>query len=570
MLASNRPSLVRDPGSVLPGDYLEAFMKRQTFVTDLRWMILTFAVGLWLAAAMAQAQSLSSVLSGAKPAAAQPEPPTDPLGRDTPRNAMYGFLQARRGGNFEKAAQYLNLSRIPSSQQSKIGPERARLLFRILNRDPRFELGQLNNTPDGRQNDGLASDLDKIATEEVNGESIPLYLERIKRDDLQVWLVSADTVQRLPELALLAEPSAIEKLMPAPLTKTRFLGTPVWIWIVLLLIAMLLSLLSRLFSQAAIAVAEPVAKRYLAAPATFRLHMFTEPLRLLLSIAVFRACLGVIAPAALVRDWIFKLLALLFTLGTAALLMRIVDLISDRWISRLDPREKAMSISVMPLAVRFIKICIFILAVLGLLREWGVDITAVLAGVGVGGLAVALAAQKTIENLFGGVSVISDRPVLVGDLCQFGGQIGTIEDIGLRSTRIRTNDRTLVTVPNSQFSTMTLENYSRRDRFWFHPSLLLRRDTPVEKIAEAMKAVEQVLRDHPKVDPTAVPVRFTKIGNEAFQLEVFSYVLTRDGDEFQRVQTDLLLTILREFERIGVRLAVPFQESLTVVSAAKS
>lgn len=551
---------------------MTAFHAKATpFVAQLRSIVRIFALGLSLMSVMATAQGLSSVLSAAKSPTPQPEStPTDPLGRDTPRNAVYGFLQTCHAGNFSRAAQYLDVTRIPSSQQANTARERARLLCSILNRDPHFELGQLNNTPEGGQSDGLAPDIDKIVTEDVNGESVPLYLEHTNRDGFMIWVVSADTVQRLPELAPLAEPSAIEKLLPAPLTKTRLAGTPVWIWLVLLLIALLLSLLSRLFSRLAIALAEPMAKRFLAAPESFRLHTFTEPLRLLLSVVAFRACLSVIAPEALVRDWIVKVLALLFALGTAALLMRIVDLISDRWMSRLNPREKAMSISVMPLAVRFIKICIFLLAVLGLLREWSVDITAVLAGVGVGGLAVALAAQKTIENLFGGVSVISDRPVLVGDLCQFGGQLGTVEDIGLRSTRIRTNDRTLVTVPNSQFSTMTLENYSRRDRFWFHPALLLRRDTPVNKIAEAMKAVEQVLRDHPKVDPTAVPVRFTKITNDGFQLEVFSYVLTSDGDEFQRVQTELLLTILRELERIEVRLTVPFQESLALASPPKS
>jgi MscS family membrane protein len=538
-------------------------MKERTFVSEWRWAVRALLAGVWLIAASACPQGLSSILPGAKPSSPPTEnAPADPFGRDTPRNAIYGFLQATREGNYARAAQYLDLSRIPSNQQAKVGPERARLLSLTLNRDPRFELGQLNSTPEGRQSDGLASDIDKILTEEVNGESIPLYLERTKREGLQVWLVSSDTVQRLPDLAVLAQPSPVERVLPSVLRRTRFFGTSVWIWIVLVLIALLLSVLSRWISQGAIAVAEPVAKRYLGVPDTFRLNTFTEPLRLLLGIAVFRACLGIVSPGALVRDWILKALALLFALGTAALLMRIVDLISDRWMSRLNPRERAMSISVMPLAVRFIKICIFILSVLGLLREWGVDITAVLAGVGVGGLAVALAAQKTIENLFGGISVISDRPVLVGDLCQFGGQLGVVEDIGLRSTRIRTNDRTLVTVPNSQFSTMTLENYSRRDRFWFHPNLLLRRDTPVEKIANAMNAVEQVLRDHPKVDPTPVPVRFTKIANEGFQLEVFSYVLTNDGDEFQRTQTQLLLAILQQLESIGVRLAVPFQESL--------
>src|SRR5581483_3445387 len=165
---------------------------------------------------------------------------------------------------------------------------------------------------------------------------------------------------------------------------------------------------------------------------------------------------------------------------------------------------RAISYSVFPLFVRFAKICLFCIAVLVTLEQWGYNTNTILAGLGVGGLAVALAAQKTLENLFGGISVISDRPVLVGDFCQFGGQAGTVEDIGLRSTRIRTLDRTVVTIPNAQFSTMTLENFSKRDRVWFHPTLHLRRNTKPEQIREMMDAVTKILQEHAMVDASGV------------------------------------------------------------------
>jgi MscS family membrane protein len=265
----------------------------------------------------------------------------------------------------------------------------------------------------------------------------------------------------------------------------------------------------------------------------------------------------------MLRGYLLDILALLVVFGAAAVVTRIVDVVSDRVISRLDPRQRALSYSVVPLVVRFLKICVFGLAVLIILDQWGFHMNTILAGLGVGGLAVALAAQKTIENLFGGISVISDRPVLVGDVCQFGGQTGTVEDIGLRSTRIRTPDRTLVTIPNAQFSTMTLENLSRRDRMLFRPTLQLRRDTPPGKIRLMMSSVEQILREHGKVDPTDVPVRFTKITSDAYTLEVFSYVLTTEGNEFLRVQSELLLKLLDTAESLGIGFAVPFYENLT-------
>jgi MscS family membrane protein len=244
--------------------------------------------------------------------------------------------------------------------------------------------------------------------------------------------------------------------------------------------------------------------------------------------------------------------------------MRVVDVISDRVISRLDPRQRAVSYSLIPLFARFVKICLFIVAALIVLEKWGYPTSTIIAGVGVGGLALALAAQKTIENLFGSISVILDRPVLVGDFCKFGDQVGTVEDIGLRSTRIRTLDRTVVTIPNATFSTMTLENYARRDRMWFHPTLHLRRDTSPEQIRQMMDAVAGILEQHPNVDASGVPLRFTTISQQAYSLEVFAYVLTADYNEYLKVQSELLLKILEAASRLGIGFAVPFQESINL------
>lgn len=348
--------------------------------------------------------------------------------------------------------------------------------------------------------------------------------------------------------------------VPEPLVTIKLIETPLWVWMALVLMALVLSLLSRLLSRIFLALVRPVTKRYAGPFQTYRLETFTEPVRLLVSVAAFRLLMETVGPSPRLRDYLLKLITLLFVLGFASLAMRVADVISDRVISRLDPRERALSYSVAPLVVRFVKICVFCIAILFTLSAWGYNTNAILAGLGVGGLAVALAAQKTIENLFGGISVVSDRPVLVGEVCQFGGQVGTVEDIGLRSTRIRTADRTLVTVPNAQFSTMTLENYSRRDRIWFHPTLRLRRDTRPEQIRQTMEAVGRILEGHPMVDASGVPVRFTKIADQSFELEIFVYVLTTDYNEYLKIQSELLLKILDVAAELKVAFAVPMQE----------
>jgi MscS family membrane protein len=178
-------------------------------------------------------------------------------------------------------------------------------------------------------------------------------------------------------------------------------------------------------------------------------------------------------------------------------------------------------------------------------------------------VAIALASQKTIENLFGSVAVISDRPVSVGDFCRFGDRTGTVEDIGLRSTRVRTLDRTLVTVPNGSFSTMTLENFNSRDKTLFHVTLNLRRDTTPDQMREVLSSITKLLKDQPKVETGPMPVRFVGIGAYSLDIEIFIYVLTVDGDEFIKIQQDLFLSIMDAVKSAGTALAVPTQANIS-------
>jgi MscS family membrane protein len=509
---------------------------------------------------VASGQRLSNLLGKAAPPGPSQTGASqgDPLNRTTPRSAVTSFLEACHNGKLETASKYLDLRR--GSDQQTQGPQLAQTLSDLLDHDSEFDLIDLNDTPQGNLDDGLAPNMEHVATFRLGGQTVPLNLQRVAHNGIQIWVVASGSVDRIPDLAVLTRGSGFEKSLPAPLVEIKPLGTPLYGWIALVLLALVLSFLSKLLSRGVIALARPLTKRYTNRFNVARLTAFTEPLRLLLSIAVFRAFMDVFLPSALLRLYLGYLLELLLALGVASLAMRTVDVVADHLRTHLDLSTRALSSSVVPLGVRLAKIAIFCVAVLFTLAAWGYNTDAILAGLGVGGLAVALAGQKTIENLFGSVAVISDRPVLVGDFCQFGGQVGTVEDIGLRSTRIRTLDRTIVTIPNSTFSTMTLENYSRRDRMWFHPTVQLWRGNGPDQIRAAMGAITQVLKDHSSIDPTDVPVRFTKMTAQSFDLEIFSYVLTADFNEYLRVQTEALLKILDRLSALGIALAVPIQQ----------
>ena len=234
----------------------------------------------------------------------------------------------------------------------------------------------------------------------------------------------------------------------------EILDTPVWRWIALVLAVVALWFIGGLLAVGMVRVLSPVTDA----------SSFSVALRFALLAAGLRVAMEFASPATLSRAFIERGLGLILAIAAAWAGAVARDLIAERWRSRLDPRMQAVSYSVQPLGRQILKITIFLIAILAVLNAWGYNTTAILAGVGVGGIAVALAAQKTIENLFGGVSVIGDHPVLVGDVCRFDGRTGTVMHIGLRSTRIRTPDRTVVSVPNGQFATMTLENISGRDK----------------------------------------------------------------------------------------------------------
>jgi MscS family membrane protein len=353
-----------------------------------------------------------------------------------------------------------------------------------------------------------------------------------------------------PAHRLVAE-TPFEKKLPQMLVNFEILDTPVWRWIALVLMACGIWFAARLISWLLIALVRPWRP----------MPRLRAPLRLALAMAGFRAALDVTPPSTLPRLFIDRAIGLLFVLALAWCAAVVIDLLAEGWHSHLDPRIQSVSYSVLPLGRQILKLSLFLVAFLSVVSAWGYNTSAILAGLGVGGLAVALAAQKTIENLFGGISVIGDRPVLVGDVCKFGERTGTVMHIGLRSTRIRTPERTIVSVPNAQFSSMTLENISGRDKLWFHPTLNLRRDTTVDQLTRVLSSLRKILTDNPKVEVGRLPVRFIGVGVYSLDIELTAYITTQDADEFLALQQDLLLQILHAVEEAGTALAVPLQES---------
>ena len=192
-----------------------------------------------------------------------------------------------------------------------------------------------------------------------------------------------------------------------------------------------------------------------------------------------------------------------------------------------------------------------------ILRSMGFELTAVIAGLGIGGIAFAFAAQKTIENLFGTVMVVADEAIQVGDFCQAGTVEGRVESIGLRSTWIRTADRALVSVPNGQLAAASIGNLARRDKFLFRHTIRLGYETTAGQLRHVLAQVGKLLQEHAKLEPASVRTRLVRFGDASLELEVFAYVPIRDEGVFLGIQEELLLRIMDIVEASGAAFSLP-------------
>jgi MscS family membrane protein len=452
----------------------------------------------------------------------------------------------------------------PEHQRSGSPEELARELKQIFDRKLSTDPAAISNTPEGDVTDGLDTQVELLGTIRQGNRSVDLLMERVQRPDVgQIWLISSATVSLIPMLRADIGGHAIEQYLPGWMLQEWALDTPLWQWFALLLLTLLALLLGHVLARIIIRSLQPLVRRTQTALDDHLIESIRLPLQFLIALVAYRTGIVWIAPSYLLRTLLARVLTGVIYLAIAWVIVRLIDAVTTKLMATMSGAQRTSAASIMPLMRRTLKALAVIFALLATLSSWGYDTTALLAGLGVGGLAVALAAQKTIENLFGGVAITSDKPVLVGDFCRYGDKIGTVEDIGLRSTRIRTLDRTVVTVPNADFSAMQIENFGKRDKMSFRPVLQLRRDITPQQIRALLPRLQKLLLDHPKIERTP-RVRFLAIGPQSLDVEIFSYVLTPNFDEFLILQEELLLNLLEIIAEEGAALALPTQ--LTVLT----
>jgi MscS family membrane protein len=488
----------------------------------------------------------------------QSEPPKDTLGRITPRKAVLGFLSTVRRGNLETAALYLNTPLRGADAQVL-----AQQLAVVLDRRLPARLNELSDEPEGSMLDPLNPDEDLIGTISTSKGDLDILVERIDRGKAgKVWLFSRKTLKSIPDVFDELSTPAVEEFLPEFLVKTRLASIPLFEWLAVLgvlLLYVFFGLLSRLIGLGVRAYRHDLFKYTgLKNP-----QVLPPPIRLLLLALSIYWLLSRVGLPLLARQFWSTTAFIIFIVACIWLLV-----LSNRWGERyLVARRPNLSGSAAMLRLirRGTNGLVLLAGLLFTLLHFGINPTATLAGLGVGGIAVALAAQKTLENLIAGVSLITDQAVRVGDTLKLGDVLGTVEDVGLRSTRIRTLDRTLVCVPNGQIANMSLETLSARDKFWFHPVVGLRYETTPMQLRSIITGIRKLLIVHTSIDSSTVRVRFLRVGAFSLDVDIFAYAIARDWDDFLAIQQELLFSVMNVVREAGTEIAFP---SRTVYLAA--
>jgi len=416
----------------------------------------------------------------------------------------------------------------------------------------------------GQTNDGLPPGVDEVARIPNGAKGTdPVRMARRVLPDATRWLFSQATVSRIEPWYDGLEDRWLRDRLPEALFRAGPRGLLRWQWLAFPLLALLGWLFGWLFGWLARRVLRPL----LAPERRAALLRLGGPLTLFGAFLFVRAFLGSLALNPPAEEFALQLVKAGFLVALFWALLRLVDLGVHLVANSPWAKTHAAAVGALPTGGRVAKVVTVAMAAIAVLSELGYPVASLIAGLGIGGLAIALAAQKTVENLIGSVAIGIDQPFKVGDFVRIDGVVGTVELIGLRSTRVRTLERTIVSFPNGKLADMRAETFGPRDRILLTTNVVLAFDTRAEQIKAVIAGIEALLAQAPKISKVDAPlVRLSELLPSSMKIEVWAWFDTTDWSEFTRLRQETLLGILEVVERAGTRIALPAQ----VVHAAKA
>ncbi len=504
-------------------------------------------------AGQASAQPTAPAATDTPSAAAETEPEVSP---DSPRASVQEYLDACREARYDEAAKFLTLE----GDLAARGPELAKRLKAVLDHHLWIDPSALSPAAGGELQDGLGPDRERLGSVPgPGGRDEPLRLLRRVEPDRIRWVFSAGTVARIDTWYEALGARWIRERLPEALLRPGPKDLQWWQWLALIPLIGLAWVIGRGLGAITRRVLVRLTSHTQSDWDDKLVERVAGPLTLGWFIVVANLLLGrldLFPPAEAFLHSGLRALGLVVVFWS---LWRVVDMVAAAMRASPALYDRASARSMLSLGERFGKVMVLALGVVAALSELGYPVASLVAGLGLGGLAFALAAQKTVENLFGSVSLAVDEPFRIGDFVRIDDFVGTIEAIGLRSTRVRTLDRTLVTLPNGKLADTKVESFTARDRIRLACIISLVYSTSAAQIRAVLDGLEEVLRAHPKIWPDAVVVRFKELGASSLDIEIMAWFQTPDWSEFQLIRQGVLIQFMEVVERAGSSFAFPTQ-----------
>lgn len=483
---------------------------------------------------------------------------------DSPRASVGAFLDLCDRSRYAEAARYLDVPRGAESRSTEL----ARKLSAVLNERLPLDLGRLSPESGGFKDDRLPAGTEELGKiKGANGRSVSIRIVRHEArspEDEARWVFSQSTVQSVDALYAALNGRWVREHLPEPLLGQGWWGLYYWQWLAFPVLALLCSVVAYALTWLLGVVVRRAVAHWSWGPVV--VHRMKRPVVVGLALLLFWSLVPWLALTLRAEDILGRILRALGYLTAFWVLLRAVSVAGDEISNAPWAVSRPSLRSLSSFGVKVGKFMVAALALMVALSELGYPVTSVVAGLGLGGVALALAAQKTVENLFGSISILADQPFLVGDTIRVDGIEGTVERIGVRSTRLRTADRTVVILPNGKLADMRIESLGPRDRIRFATKLVLDRSTRIAQVENVVRAVKKTLEEHPKIAARNVSVHLVSLGETdgaGLVVDVGTLVETRDYGDFADIRDGLLVTFAKIMEAEGVTFARPIRQLVT-------
>lgn len=478
---------------------------------------------------------------------------------DSPAASVRAFLTAAGAGRWSDAGRYVALSAADAPRRQEL----VERLKGVLDSRRLIDFDTLSGSSTGRLDDGLPAEIEQVATLALDGKEQPVRLIRLTSAGDAYWAFTEPTMSRVDgwyrELPDRWIRDSLAGGKADVLLRTGPFDVLWWQWLALPIVLLLSWAAGRLLRAISKPILGLVTSRTRTRWDDALVTGLGPPITLAFALIVFAIGASQMQLSARAMAWIGALVRGGLAIAVVWGLWRSIGVLVAFTLTRGWAKTNPSTLSLLTVGSNILRGAVLVIGGLGVLAAVGYPVGTVLAGLGIGGLALAFGAQKTVENVFGSMSLAVDQPFRVGDFVKVEDFVGTVEDIGLRSTRFRTLDRTVVSIPNGKLADQRLESFQVRDRMRLATTIGLTYDTTREQMQTVLAGFEEALRSHPRIWPDAMVVKFKEFGASSLDIEIMAWFQVPTWADFQVCRQEILLEFMRIVEEAGSGFAFPTQ-----------